>query len=451
MDSLKRLIRIVAMASGSALAVYLVSSLFPKRYQSFQTLYFPMSQMSSGLASVFGGSGDVSAPSGLGGAFSVPLVATGAQAATGIIQSRAAHRDVVRSLGLDRKWKLSETEAVAVLRDSVTVRLDKNNLLRIEVTASSPDEAVAINRHLFAHLVKRSGELSINVSSRIRRSIETGLKDNELRLADKRLKLTRLMRDRPGGKIEDQAKAYLTARERYEEAKVAAESTKEKLAAAEREARNVLSQPDGVQALEGLASPVGGPRPAAESVYRFLAQESKTRRLALLDAASKFQPDTPEFRAAKRESDNAERLVKQAVEAERQALDRRASPSLAAAKVELASLEKVVTETGKLLDQYRAQIQAAPIVNETLADYQALIDVKSMLTKELERAKLYESSDPSRFEQVDPPEADPKPVSPRPGINALLVFGAVLAFLAVKESARAFRTEANASPDARPS
>ncbi|MCW5939066.1 MAG: hypothetical protein KF884_04000 [Fimbriimonadaceae bacterium] len=451
MESFKRLLWIVAIAMGCGVVMYVVSGFFPKRYQSYQTLYFPMLQTAGSLSSVLGGGGDVSVPSSLGGAFAVPLVATGAQAATGIIQSRAAHRDVVRKLDLEKRWNMSEADAISAVRESVSIRLDKSNLVRVEVTARSPEEAVAINKQLFAHLLKRSDELTINVSSRIRQSIETAIVGNEKRLIEKRTRLQRILLETPVGKVEDETRAFITAREKYDEAKIESESAREKLAAAERESRIVLSQPDGAQALEGMASPLANARPVGEAGYRNLAQELQKRRLALLDAAAKFQPDTPEYRAAKRDSDNAEKLAREAVNAEKQALDRSASPGLAAAKVELSALLKVVSATGKLLEQYRSQVQSAPLVNEALADYQALIDVKSMLTRELEKAKLNESSDPSRFQQVDVPEADSRPVSPRPGINALLVFAAVLVILAVPEMARAFRAAATASPDQRPS
>jgi uncharacterized protein involved in exopolysaccharide biosynthesis len=58
-----------------------------------------------------------------------------------------------------------------------------------------------------------------------------------------------------------------------------------------------------------------------------------------------------------------------------------------------------------------------------------------MLTKELERAKLNESSDPSRFEVLDPPSSDTKPESPRPLLLSAIAFVAVAAVMIAFEAA----------------
>lgn len=105
----KPVVRILAYSLVAGGLMYLATLFFPRRYMSYQTLYFPLSQQSS-LGSVLSAAGagpDSSLPSSLGGAFSIPIVASGAQAATGIVTSRTADMLNVEGIVLEPAGALS--------------------------------------------------------------------------------------------------------------------------------------------------------------------------------------------------------------------------------------------------------------------------------------------------------------------------------------------------------
>ncbi|MBL8066724.1 MAG: hypothetical protein JNM34_12835 [Chthonomonadaceae bacterium] len=276
--------------------------------------------------------------------------------------------------------------------------------------------------------------MSVNVGSRVRKSIETALQENSERLAAKRVKLEDIIARGSLGRYSDASSAFIAVRKAYDDAVVQAAIAKGRLEAAKAGVGAVLNRADGSTAL-GASSAGSGGGGISDEGLKTLSDELQKRRLALLDAASEFQPDTPEYRNAKRELDNAQRVIRQSVEEQRNALKKGLNPALIQAQAELAGLERSVVAAGKLVRDYQNKVADTPKTEESFGEYQALIDVRTMLTKELERAKLNESSDPSRFEVLDPPSSDTKPESPRPLLLSAIAFVAVAAVMIAFEAA----------------
>jgi uncharacterized protein involved in exopolysaccharide biosynthesis len=424
---------VVAAATVGAVA-FAASYLIPPSYSSYQTLYFPLTQSSSGalsaVAALKGGSEqpDGGNVSGLRGLLSNPVVASGAQTATGILTSATCYRAVVKDLGLEAKWGSNLNRALKRLDEATNVRTDKNGLLRIEATAESPALAKQIVESMYKHLRTRANDLTLNVSTRNRQLIERSLADVEKRVAQAQAELANSSGPVAFAKGDGVQASYLAAKQRLEEARLAEIRAKVELSSIQTALAKSLEQ-DGSIALEAVgASAENNPNLQA---LADLSKRLSERRLALQDASARFNPNTPEFRTAQREAQNAERAVEQYIASQKKELDAGASPALIRAQAELKALQRVSQANEALLRSYERQVRALPQAADAQTRYEALLELRKFLAGELEIAKIAEMRDPSRFEVVDPPYENEEPVGPRRVLIAGAAFLVTLALFLI--------------------
>lgn len=410
------------------------SYLIPPSYSSYQTLYFPLTQSGSGalsaVAALKGGSeqADGGNVSGLRGLLSNPVVASGAQAATGILTSSTCYRAVVKDLGLESKWGSNLNRTLKRLDEATNVRTDKNGLLRIEATAESPALAKQIVESMYKHLRTRANDLTLNVSTRNRQLVERSLADVEKRVAQAQTELSNSSGPVAFAKGEGVQASYLAAKQRLEEARLAEIRAKVELGSIQTALAKSLDQEDSI-ALEAVgASSENNPNSQA---LADLSKRLSERRLALQDASSRFNPNTPEFRTAQREAQNAEKAVADYIASQKKELDSGASPALIRAKAELQALQRVSQANEALLRSYERQVRALPLAADAQTRYEALLDLRKFLASELEVAKIAEMRDPSRFEIVDPPYENDEPVGPRRVLIAGAAFLVTLALFLI--------------------
>lgn len=410
------------------------SYLIAPSYSSYQTLYFPLTQSGSGalsaVAALKGGSeqADGGNVSGLRGLLSNPVVASGAQAATGILTSSTCYRAVVKDLGLESKWGSNLNRTLKRLDEATNVRTDKNGLLRIEATAESPAMAKQIVESMYKHLRTRANDLTLNVSTRNRQLVERSLADVEKRVAQAQTELTNSTGPVAFAKGEGVQASYLAAKQRLEEARLAEIRAKVELGSIQTALAKSLNQDDSI-ALEAVgASSENNPNSQA---LADLSKRLSERRLALQDASSRFNPNTPEFRTAQREAQNAEKAVADYIASQKKELDSGASPALIRAQAELQALQRVSQANEALLRSYERQVRALPLAADAQTRYEALLDLRKFLASELEVAKIAEMRDPSRFEIVDPPYENEEAVGPRRVLIAGAAFLVTLALFLI--------------------
>jgi len=439
--SIRTAVRIAVISGAAGILGFALSYLMPKGYSSYQTLYFPLSQQSgaaSAVASALKGSsdsGDSAGVSSLQGLLTAPVVASGPTTAIGILTSNTCYRDVIKRLNLKTVWKASDAGALKSMAEAVNVRTDKNNFLRIEATAGSPELAKKMVDALYKHLESRAQDLTFNLSAKNRRIIEQSLKDVETRaqLAQNEL-VASLSRNGGAATIDTVEKAYAEARIRLDQAQL----DEIKAGVALRTIASNLSA--SLAGAEGLNAPEAGGNRGLENGSKALsdlAAQLVERRTALADATKRFQVNTPEYRDARNAADNAERAVAEYMASQKSSLAKGLSPQLIRAKAELSALSQVAATNKTLLDSYGRSLQAVPSTEDARRRYEGLLDMRKYLSKELEIAKIAELRDPSRFEVVDPPVENEEAVTPRRTLIAgglfLLVLGIQIAPLAARK------------------
>lgn len=433
-ETVSTLVKGVVAAGAVGVLAFGASFLIAPSYSSYQTLYFPLTQSGSGalsaVAALKGGSeqADGGNVSGLRGLLSNPVVASGAQAATGILTSSTCYRAVVKDLGLESKWGSNLNRTLKRLDEATNVRTDKNGLLRIEATAESPAMAKQIVESMYKHLRTRANDLTLNVSTRNRQLVERSLADVEKRVAQAQTELTNSTGPVAFAKGEGVQASYLAAKQRLEEARLAEIRAKVELGSIQTALAKSLNQDDSI-ALEAMgASSENNPNSQA---LADLSKRLSERRLALQDASSRFNPNTPEFRTAQREAQNAEKAVADYISSQKKELDSGASPALIRAQAELQALQRVSQANEALLRSYERQVRALPLAADAQTRYEALLDLRKFLASELEVAKIAEMRDPSRFEIVDPPYENEEAVGPRRVLIAGAAFLVTLALFLI--------------------
>ncbi|MBL8048586.1 MAG: hypothetical protein JNJ45_07890 [Chthonomonas sp.] len=422
------LVRALLISFGVAVTAYLGASLLPKKYASNMSLYFPAGQnkASNALASLAGGGavaeGDAGAIVSLGGAVSSPLVASGPASATGILLSRTCLTETVDKLDLARAWGASnELAAVERLRSAVSVSTDKNGFLLITCTEDNAELCQSIVNHLKQHLDRRASELTMSLASSNRALVEDQYKKADTEVETVRQKLLEALAAGGPNSIEESARSYLQVRTKVVEIKSEAEAA----AASIRQQEQALSKylagaGKDVSALENAAST--GPSASMSK----LAEELQARRLEMAEIGRKFTNLSPEFQDANKRLRAVEEQANSELARQRSRIKDGTNLKLIEAKAQLSALNQSLEVYKRFQDEFDRQMRGLPRRNALIQESQSLFDLalqtRARLKSELDRAKLAELRDPSRYKVVDTPIVDPSPVSPRKGIIAAIFF-----------------------------
>lgn len=408
--------RILGVTFVLGALTYAITFLLPTLYASNLVLYFPQSQASSpnnpldALRGQRGGNDPTSMPL-LRNAFYSPLVGAGEQTAVGILQSRTAMAEVVKKLDLTRRWQKSEFRAIEELKNRVTFVTEKSGFVTVSADMESPKLASEVVEALFAHLERRSKELTLNISAKNRSEVETQLEDQRERLAEAKDALQAQMLSAPAANIEQIQKIYFDAYGKLNEAVVKAQGAKRQLTLVENNARELLAQgstyPGNVVALTA----------SEKSMLEKLITELQTRRQALSDARQNYTNDSPEFREAAKAVNSVEQVAKDVTGKQKELAEKGLLPAQAAARSALAMLEGEISAFRKTVDQYADLMRQTPSqfirIESARANFTNAMTRVAQLEVDLDMAKLAESRDPSRFEVVDAPVENPEPVAPR--------------------------------------
>jgi uncharacterized protein involved in exopolysaccharide biosynthesis len=427
MNSSSLFVRIAAVSIAVAVVAYFLAGMLKPTYRSYMSLYFP--QVNQGQSTPFnilrpGGSESDANIRGIGGLIVSPIVGSAPQTAMGILNSNTCKRAVARENDLPRQWGLSEHKAVKRLSSRTGTSVDKNGFLVVEVEAETPELAVHILKSYLKHLDHRAEELTMNVSKRNRQVIEDSVSEAQVRVDLERNILIAKMARNPGSDPRDINKVYLEVRQRYEEARAGEAAARSAIAQQEASLKELFKE--GVDP-DKRATVLA----ASNQVLERLATELQDRRVELADAMTRFTRDSKEFKAAEKNFKTIEEYSRKVLQSEETLSARGLSPSLADAKVQLASTSKAVEEYAKNLSGYERELKRSPQlfaeIEEARLRFDGALRILTALQTDLHMARIAESRDPSRYEIVDLPLEDPDPVSPRrvmlAGLAFLVVFG----------------------------
>ena len=420
MKTVAALPKVILISLAVAAIAYACTFLVKPTYQSEEVFYFPQAQSeSSPLEMLKNGNGSDGSVSLLNGALASPLVGAGPQTASGIVTSHTAIRSCVDDLSLDHQWGLTKNEAYDRLDKWADAKIDKNGMLVVSTLAETPDQAVLILNNLQAYLDARSAALTVNVSRSNRQYLEKRVSNAEQEVDKIQNRLVATMETAPYADINDLMKSYMQARANLQQAEVSQGAAESKLAVLEADTKRIAaggkSYAENLVALQTLNANV-----------KTLTDELQTRRLALTDAIANFTKDSPEYRNAVRNVQNAESVSKDVFKASQSKFLNGLTPELIQARAELSALKSSTSKFETIMTGYEKNVVEAPkqfaSVQRMRMEFDAAMKAYGMLRQQLELAKLAESRDPSRFAVIDPPYPNPKPVGPRRGLISAVVF-----------------------------
>jgi len=431
--SLRRFVRPLTIAVIAGVVGYFLAMLLPKTYASGASLYFPSSgakppssfQALTGASSLEGDPGSVS---NLGGAYTSPLVGSGPQTATGILLSRTCLTEVVQKLGLTKRWDLSEFAAYDKLYGGVSVAQSKSGLLEIEVNLNDPKLCKDVIDHMVAHLLRRSEELTINLSKKVRKQVEQKYLESREEVIAKRERYERLLQGLPVTDGPEFAKALLAMKGRLDEAKVEYQAAARQLAVSKNQASKLLdpnkAYPGNLDALKADAS--GGAGGLDAKSIQTLAAELERRTIELNDAAKTFAPSSPEYRDLKKRLGAVEALAAKVISARQKDYQEGRRPELFRLESQIEVLKVTIDAYSKIVSDYERTGSEIPKASAAIMDgrseFEAALKKRELLEAELSRAKIAEERDPSRFEVVDQAIVQSSPVAPRKGMIAVAFF-----------------------------
>ena len=174
-----------------------------------------------------------------------------------------------------------------------------------------------------------------------------------------------------------------------------------------------------------------------------LTDQIQQRRLALADTMATFTKDSKEYKDAVNSMKNVETVSNDVMQAGKNKVDNGLTPEIIQAKSQLSGLKKTTEESERILAKYEGSVALAPqqfvTVEREKSEFDAAMKAYGLLRQQLELARLAESRDPTKFAVVDDPYPNPKPVGPRRGLIAAIVFvlaGLVqLALMSLREDA----------------
>lgn len=425
--SFPRLLRMFLVALVAGAVTYLLASLIPRTYSSYLTLYFPMGSSggSSGLSLLGGSSVDSGSVPNFGGALVAPLVGAGPNTALGLVSSRTCRLDVAKRLGLDKHWGTTLSNAAGQLESMIVPSVDKSGFLQVRVNGESPVFCRRVADAVYAHLGRRSSELTLNVSAKNRRFVEERRNLALKRVADLRGQLVSIMQSNRDSDPEQVVKQYERFRQDLADARVRLAASEARFASLSQDYKGALGE---VRTNSSSIVLMG----SLNAKLTQLTDELQGRRLRLEDARRRFSNSAPEVRRAREELESAEKVAKSVFSGSSSSgTTAGMSPELMAAKGEVAAMRQSVDESEQSLKNYERTAARSPEqyarVRMAKEEFEQALTQVGTLSKELETARIAESRDPSRFEVIDQPFEDPIPISPKKSLFAAVVI--VLALL----------------------
>ncbi len=411
------------IAAAAALIAYLGAFFLPKQYRSYATYYFPM----SGARTTFGVG--VNQPAGettgsvssLGGALVSPVIGSAPSTAANLLESFECRRGVVREVGLSKLWGVSEIEACDILGACSSINADQPGFLRLDVVQPDAELAQNIAQSYLNQLDALSKKLSLNVSKRNREFVES-----QVRAARERVNLLdkELAAVLGEGSISDPEKLvaeYIGTRDKLGDAEVAARSAGAKLESAR----------DAMLRLYAA----GTMFPIMSLLVPNLAAEMELRRLKLADAESDFQPGAPELQKAKESVKAIETLGAEIVQKRRASVSAGYEATVSALRAEKAGADEAASELRRHLNALLNAMKSTPSkyvrLEKTKRELRIAEQTLQNLEVEYQTALIAEARDPARFEVLDRPIADSRPVGPRKSLIALTAFLVVFAAISV--------------------
>lgn len=413
--------RPAAISVGVGVCAYAVSYLFAPTYLAYFTLYFPnVASSPSFLTGVRNtGENDQSVVRNFGGAITSPLVASGSQTATGIVESMTCAREVARKLDLARKWGLSEDQAAKRFRAALSTSTEKSGFLRVDFVGEPRDLCESALKGVYEHLGRRASELTVNVSRKNREFVEDRYDQAKTEADRAQSALTDLLARSRLAAYESVSGKYMAARQALDESKVQETVSAAVLDLGKRQMAEMIRL--------SRTSPAGTvTMGSVNSMLASIAGELQAKRQKLETAIDKFTDASPEVQVAKRDLRLTERIASELLTVQETALRKGYAPEFAKAHIELETLRITSRENEKLLARYGTLIGVSARETSALerakADFKTATDQMARLRGELEIARIAEERDPSRFELVDPPQTEPDPVGPRRAFMAGIAF-----------------------------
>jgi len=426
-DAVRLWVRIAVVCAVAGGVAYGVTFLFPPLYQSQMLLYFPQSQGRPQTGPLAGlqpnAIGDLTDIRLLQGAYISKLVGANEAIAMGILQSRTCLEDVIRKRNLLDLWGLPLYKALEEFRSRLSVEQEKSSFVSVAVRMESPQLAEQVANDLYAHLERRSEELTLNIGSRNRKDVEARLRDAERNLQNIQEELQAKMAASPAANVEETQKVYFESYTRLAEAQAQAAGARATIAELER----------GLQELARHSGDFPGSVVALgqkESAFAKLVEELIRRRQDLADAQATFTTRSPEYAQALRATQSIESVSASIAAKQREFAAKGLLPIQAEAKAQLVAFEGQIAALDRVLKQFYDLLVGSPkqyvAVQALKSQFEDALQRVGQLRTDLEAAKVAESRDPARFEMVDIPAADPYAVSPRRARIAGLVALAAL-------------------------
>ncbi len=351
--------------------------------------------------------------------------------AIGIFESRTC-QDLVLATLKTQGFDVSEMDHLDLAKMTEAM-VDRNGLVKIEVV--SPDSkfskaAATAYQQAFEDIAQN---LTLNVSRKNRALIE------------KRLNLMKAKAD----KLERDALVMLA-----EPSSIDIASVRSTLIDFEKQLLEVNQRRSGVEAkLKSIIinlgkiydSEVKSPGLSTDASKGSLVSALLERHLNFEDARKAFQPGTPELARAERDYVTASNIVKSLAK-NRQALAAAGiDPQTVESVADYAGVRAIEKELKQQISQLRRRATASSKGTSTVDGLQAeLHQTRATITQldsEYQLALIAEARDPSRFEVLDQPVADPKPVFPRRILIAGFAGLLVALFFATKAALRVIRRQ----------
>lgn len=414
--------RIILLSACAGVLAFGLSFFFRPKYESYATYYFPMTSQGSSLLAVAGApSGDAGVVSNLGGALTSPVVGSAPQTAIGILSSRACRQRVI---------ELTTAEGVSSpvlndkdLDDATDARLDRNGLLRLSVTTESPEVAQKIVQSYQTAFEEIAQNLTLNVSKKNRQLIEARLKKlkNDADTTSREL-LTAL--SRPGAVNAELAKSSIEETERQ---LIAARQLR---AATKAKVRGLM---ESLIKFYDSGEVVSNPGDTNASPLMTALQN---RQLEFEDTRKAFMPSSPEYQRSEEVYLNASKLVRQLANRKAELAKAGIDPQTIVAASDYSAQLAAERELEKQLSATRRRAKKTATDETTIdgltARSEQLNKTIAQLESEYQLAVIAEARDPSRFEILDKPEIDLKPVFPRRILIAALAFAIAFAALGIR-------------------
>ena len=415
--------KIIGISAVLAALAYGGSYLLHPRYESTESLYFPMSNddPSNPLSALKAGvrPGDPGSISLLGTALSSPEVGSSKDTALAILNSTSCLKQAIRENDLTRVYHEKESKALKTLQNRLAINVDKNGLIVMQVTDEDPQRAANILNSLRMGLETMSARLTVNVSHSNRVFIEQRVEKAHELYDRRKAALAQALQTLHYADAEAIKKRVIEMESRAEEARLKAESLRAQISKTEDNIKKSLVGSDDF----------AGEYVALNNLYPGLSaflQELQRRKLASDDAASEFNKNSIPVQEARVNNTSSSDVAKSILRRRKQLMARGVDPSVLTNLASLNSLEVSATEYEHRVKVAKKAALEAPQqyveLQSRKRDFSIATEELNLLEKELELARIGEIRDPSRFEVVDAAEPADESVFPKRGLTAGVVF-----------------------------